>query len=96
MTGIVFGMVISFLLTQPYVLRGFLKIQTYIFSFFPGEVSKFFRGQTVITALFFWAMIFLGFLIWFIRGDPFEAEAESRKERFDVIDPQEFGENSDD
>jgi hypothetical protein len=95
-TGIALGMVLSFLLSQPTLFNGFITLTSYFYSFLPESLAQFLRGQTVVTLAFFWGLMFLGMVLWIVRGDFFRAEDSSRRERFRVIDPEPNGNDSDD
>lgn len=85
LSGIALGMIVSFLLTQPLILQGFLSLTAYLYSFLPESVARFLRGQTYVSFIFVWALIFFGVGAWLVRGDFFRAETDSRRERFDVV-----------
>lgn len=85
-SGIALGVIVSFLLTQPHLLRGFLGVTGHLYSYLPDSLAKFLRGQTYLGFVFVWTMIFLGLIAWLVRGDFFRAESSPRREQFDLID----------
>lgn len=85
LSGIALGMIVSFLFTQPLILQGFLSVTAYLYSFLPESLARFLRGQTYVSFIFVWALIFFGLVAWLVRGDFYRAETHSRRERFDVV-----------
>jgi hypothetical protein len=86
LVGLVFGMIVSFLFTQPGVRYVTLQSMGYVYSFLPEKAGELLHSQTLLTLVFFWSMIFVGFAIWLINGDFFRAEPEPRQSRFELID----------
>ena len=76
-TGLISGIIASFLLTQPGVSRVVFGLMDYLYGYLPEPLSGFLTSQTLITMIFLWFMIFAGSLLWFVRGDFFRAERES-------------------
>lgn len=87
-TGIILGMILSFLLSQPTVMNGFLSLMGYLYSFLPDSLARFLRGQTFLAFTFFWALMFVGIIMWILRGDFFRAENYSRRDQFRVVDEE--------
>ncbi|MFB6347156.1 MAG: hypothetical protein ABEK50_15645 [bacterium] len=74
MTGIAVGMVLVFLFSQPFVMRGLVQFKNHLYHFLPDALSNFLWNQTLLAITFFWSMIFIGFGIWLVRGDIFAHE----------------------
>lgn len=74
MFGVVAGMVLVFILAQPYLVHGILVLTRYLYGFLPEQFAEFFWGQTLTAVTFFWLMIFVGFGLWLYRGDFFSRE----------------------
>lgn len=91
LSGVVAGMVVVFLLAQPFVLGGIVQFRDYLYQVLPESVSSFLWSQTLTAFTFLWAMIFLGFAVWTIRGDFFAREFPEE----DKVEDEPFGTRGD-
>lgn len=74
LSGVIVGMVLVFLVSQPFVMQGIVEFKSLLYRYLPDSVSSFLWDQTLTALTFFWAMIFVGFGIWVVRGDFFARE----------------------
>lgn len=68
-TGVVAGVVISFLFAQPFLLMGLYGLKKLLLGFLPTSVVEFLWGHTMITFLFLWLFVPVAAGFWFYRGE---------------------------
>lgn len=74
LSGIIAGMIGTFLFSQPFMFRGLITFKNLVYAYLPDALAHFLWSQSLGAIVFFWFIIIIGFLIWIIRGDIFAYE----------------------
>lgn len=68
-SGVVAGVMISFLFAQPFLLLGFHGLKQLLLGILPHGLVEFLWSHTLISLLFLWFLVPLAAGYWFYRGE---------------------------